>query len=282
MLDAITLKIQPAISPIGIYSREETLSGYRAKGRLRNLFLSTCEEYTILKGSLPKFATGSNTETLTFSEVSSTIQKLEDELQVDISRAPILSLEWSSTIHTEQPPRVYYSVLGETWPFERVPFKNSLYFNSTGKKALFYDKARETRAKGNLLRYEMKLPKVKSLGLTLGSLRQPEVFSGLTRTWLDLYLSLNKIRKPMPKEVKSQRDLDRFYKSIGIEVLGGKDSQIEMIDNLHRQGLISDYNKSRMKANLRSFLENVGTPSELEQELTEKISRVARLNTITT
>lgn len=280
MLDSITIKIEPSISPIGIYSMEETLSGYRSKGRLKNLFISSCDEYTILKGSLPKFRTGSNTETLPFSEVTSTIQELENSLQVDISKAPVLSLEWSSTIQTEQPPKVYYSILGESWPFERVPFKYSLYFNSPSKKALFYDKGKETRTKGNLLRYEMKLPKAKSLGLTLGSLAQAEVFSGLTKTWFDLYLALNKIRKPMPKEVKTQRDLDRFYKTIGIEVLGGRDSQIEMIDNLHKQGLISDYNKSRMKANLKRFLENVSTPSELEQELTEKISQVARLNTI--
>lgn len=280
MLDSITLKIQPAIAPEEIYSVEETLSGYRSKGRLRNLFISSCDEFTILKGSLPKFATGSNTETLSFAEISSTIEELENRLQTDISKAPILSLEWSSTIKTEQPPRVYYPILGETWPFERVPFKNSLYFNSPSKKALFYDKAKETRTTGNLLRYELRLPKAKSLGLTLGSLCQPAIFNQLTNTWFELYCSLNKIKKPMPKQVRSQRDLDRFYKSIAIEVLGGKDQQIQMIDSLHRQGLINDYNKSRMSKNLKNFIENIGVPTEFETELTEKFQRVANQNTV--
>ena len=75
-------------------------------------------------------------------------------------------------------------------------------------------------------------------------------------------------------------DLDRFYKSIAIELLGGKDEQLQMIDNLHRQGKINDYNKSRMKSDLINFVANVTKATDLEIELNEKFSQVAKENTV--
>jgi len=282
MIDSITLKIQPAITPKEIYNRSESFSGFRVKGRVKNLILSSNDEYSILTGSLPKFLNDSNIEPLTFSELSPTINKLTNELQCDIANAKILGLEWSSTIKTDHPPKTYYSLLGETWPFERVPFKNSLYFNSPRKRVLFYDKAKETRTEGNLMRYELRLPKAKSLDLTLSKLTEAHFFNQLTKSWLDVYFSINKIRKPMPKEVRTQKDLNRFLESLGIEVLGGKDEVYQLIDNLHRQGKVNDYNKSRMKRNLSDFINNIGSPSELEIELNEKFMNVAIQNTAKT
>lgn len=279
MIDSITIKIQPAITPKEIFSRSEFFSGYRVKGRVKNLIISSNGEYSILTGSLPKFLNDSNIEPLRFSEIAPTINKLTNELQCDIANAEILGLEWSSTIKTDYPPKTYYSMLGETWPFERVPFKNSLYFNSPKKRVLFYDKAKETRTEGNLMRYELRQPKAKSLDLTLGKLTESHFFNQLTKSWLDVYFSINKIRKPMPKEVRTQKDLNRFLESLGIEVLGGKDEVYQLIDNLHRQGKVNDYNKSRMKRNLSDFINNIGSPSELEIELNEKFMSVATQNT---
>ncbi len=280
MIDSITLKISPPIMPRDIYSKTETYSGYIVKGKVKNLVLTSSEEYSILSGSLPNYLRGSNIQPLRFSEITSSINSLENDLQCDIANAKILGLEWSSTIATDYPPKTYYSILGETWPFERVPFKNSLYFNSPERKLLFYDKGRESKTEGNLLRNELRLPKAKKLGLTLSSLSQPEAFNQLTQSWLEVYFSINKIKKPMPKEVKTPSDLNRFFQSLGIEVLGGKDEAIQMIDNLHRQGMINDYNKSRMKKNLHDFITNIGSPTDLEIELNEKFTRVANQNTV--
>ncbi len=280
MIDSITLKIQPAITPKEIYSKSESYSGYSVKGRVKNLILTSNEEYSILTGSLPKYLRGSNIEPLTFSEISTSIQTLENELQRDISNAQILNLEWSSTIKTDYSPKTYYSIIGETYPFERVAFKNSLYFNSSERRIILYDKGKEARVKDNLLRYELRLPKAKRLGLTLSSLTKPEAFNQLTKSWLDVYHSLNKIRKPMPKEVKSQKDLNRFLESIAIEMLGGKDEVLQMIDNLHRQGKIKDYNRTRMRQGITEFIENISSPNDLELELNQKFREVAKQNTI--
>ena len=279
MLDSVTLKIQPAITPREPYSRTEYSSGYKVNGRVRNLILTSSDEYSILTGSIPKFRNGSNIETLRFSEIASTINELENELQCDIGNAQILGLEWSSTIQTDYQPKVYYPTLGQTWPFERVPFKNSLYFNSSKRRILFYDKGKEARSPGNLLRYELSLPKAKNLGLTLVSLTKPEAFNQLTKSWLDVYLSINKIKKPMPKEVKTPTDLNRFFQSLGIEVLGGKDEALQLIDNLHRLGKIKDYNKTRMRQNLIDFVSSIGAPTDLEIELNHKFTEVANQNT---
>lgn len=280
MIDSVTLKIQPAIFPREIYSQTETFSGYQVKARVKNLWLTSNEEYSILTGSLPKFLNGSNIEPLRFHEMTTTIQELENQLQCDISNAQILGLEWSSTIETEYPPKTYYSILGETWPFERVPFKNSLYYNSPSRKLLFYDKGKESRTGGNWLRNELRMPKARKLCLSLSSLTCPETFNKLTKSWIDLYFSINKIKKPMPNKVKTPSDLNRFFQSLGIEVLGGKDQVLEMINNLHRQGKINHYNKSRMRKNLTEFLENIGTPTDLEEELNQKFQKVASQNTI--
>lgn len=280
MIDSVTLKILPAIPPKEIYSKTELFSGYQVKGRVRNLTLTSNEEYSILKGSLPKYMNDSNVHPLSFLEIPSTINKLENELQSEIGTAQILNLEWSSTIPTDYPPKTYYSMLGETWPFERVTFKNSLYFNSSKNKVIFYDKGREARCNGNLLRYELRFPKVKSLGLTLQRLTCADTYNQLTKSWLDVYFSINKIRKPMPQEVKTKKDLNRYLESVGIETLGGKDQVLLIIDNLHRQGRINDYNKSRMKSDLTNFINNISQESDLEGELNSKIQMIADQNLI--
>jgi len=282
MIDSVTLKIQPPIIPKEIIKRIETFSGYQINGRLKNLFLVTKDEYSVLRGSLPKFIHGSNLEPLRYNEIASTTKELENVLQRDVANSPILSIEWGATVKTAFPPKTYYPILGETWPFERVQFKNSLYFNSPKKKFIYYDKGKEARCSGNLLRSELRLPKTKPLELTLGKLSKPEDFNRLTKIWLDFYQSLNKIRKPVPLQLKTKTDLNRFYKSIGIEVLGGKDKALQMIDNLHRQGKINDCNKSRMKDDLKKFIANVSQATELEHELNEKFLLVANQNTIPT
>ena len=84
----------------------------------------------------------------------------------------------------------------------------------------------------------------------------------------------------MPKEVKSQKDLNRFLESIAIETLGGKDEVLQMIDNLHRQGKIKDYNRTRMRQSIIEFIDNIGSQTDLEIELNEKFKEVANQNTI--
>ena len=85
----------------------------------------------------------------------------------------------------------------------------------------------------------------------------------------------------MPKEVKTPKDLNRFLISVAYEALGGRDAINEMITNLHRQGKVNDYNKTRMKQGLYSFEKNIAIPTDMEEELNEKFLKVATDNTIT-
>lgn len=278
MIDSITLKIEPPLLPNEVIREIKTAAGVKFNSKCRNMDLITTNDYTILKGSLPKFMHGSNVRTLSYEEVAATIQELSNHLGRDISNALILGVDWSTTIMTENKPKVYYSILGETHPFQRVPFKNSLYFNTSAKKLLFYDKGKEARVSGNLLRNEVRWSNLKKLGLHLNDLAKPEVFTRFTRQWLDVYQSINKIRKPMPAKVRTPTDFNKYLSSIAIEVLGGKDEVISIINNLHSQGVITDYNKTRIKQNIVNLLQNIAHPTAMEEELNWKFTEVAKQN----
>lgn len=278
MIDAITLKVEPALNPVSYYKLTETAAGSKYHSKLANLDIISYPDYSIIKGSLPKYRYGSNVETLPFSEVSTTIQNLSNDLNSDLSGALILGVDWSTTIETEEQPKVYYSILGETWPFQRIPFKNSLYYNGNARKLLFYDKAKEAKVDGNLLRNEARWTNLKKLGLKFNDLAKPEIFTQLTQQWLDFYLSINKLRKPMPAQIKTPTQFSAWFDSIAIEALGGKDEVMTIINNLHAKGQINDYNKSRIKRRINQTIKTYGVQSDLEKELTEKFTAVAKRN----
>ncbi len=276
MVDTITLKIEPALKPIEVYRETKTLASTKVFSRCRNLELITNEDYTILKGSLPKFVHGSNIITLPFDEVFSTIQDLSNQLERDISNAQILGVDWSTTISTETKPTVYYSILGETHPFRRVHFMNSLYYNTNAKVLLFYDKGKEAKAIGNLLRNEVRWTNLKKYGLHFSDLAKPDVFNKFTEQWLETYVSINKIRKPMPKQIRNPKDWNRFMQSVALEALGGKDGAFEIVNNLHAQRDIAPHHKTRIKQNINQLIQNIGYPSNLEEELNLKFYEVAK------
>ena len=262
--------------PKEVIRETRTAAGIRYNSKCKNMDIVTFEDYTILKGSLPKFMHGSNVITLPFNEISATIQELSNQLERDVSNALILGVDWSTTISTNYQPITYYSILGETYPFQRVPYKNSLYFNARAKTLLFYDKGKEARINGNLLRNEVRWTNLKKQGLQFHDLAKPEVFTMFTRQWLDVYQSINKIRKPMPKQINNQKDFNRFLTSVGIETLGGKDGVFEIVNNLHSQGTIKHHHKTRIKQSINNLIQNIACPSNLEEELNMKFSEVAK------
>jgi hypothetical protein len=177
----------------------------------RNLKVISNDAYTIVKGSLPKFVHGGNVETLPFNEILFTIQELSECLDRDISTAQILGVDWSTTINTQTKPTVYYSILGETYPFQRLPYKNSLYYNSSDRKLMFYDKGKEAGMVGNWLRNELQLMKLNKFGLTFHDLTKPQVFNSFTTQWLQVYQSINKLREPLLTPFLKNKILVNFF-----------------------------------------------------------------------
>lgn len=177
-----------------------------------------------LSGSLAKYYLGSNMATLTRATAQEAIERLSDNLHVDMRLAKVTRLDISTAIPTKRPPAEYYSRLGSKPYFQRVQAtSDSLYYNTAKQQLAFYDKRKEHRAKGvqppkplagcaNMLRYELRYLKQvqRQLGAVDGAmLCQPAFYAGAVGKWREAFESINKIVKSdsIMIDIKTAKDV---------------------------------------------------------------------------
>lgn len=183
-------------------------------GSVNNLIVCLNELGLVVKGSLAEFYFGNNTLTVPRNEVGNALDKLSDTLHVDMTKAEVSKIEFSSSFQMKNQVGAYLNILGNLTHFARVnTTKNTLtYTRGEAQKQVlcFYDKLRELRAKrqysstpkpfadaGNILRYEVRLLKnipqqLKQERVTGGMLADKDLFRQLAKFWGNSYFCIQK------------------------------------------------------------------------------------------
>jgi hypothetical protein len=174
----------------------------------KNYNIEIKENVIEIEVSLCKYFHGQNADTLKFKEVEIAVKKLCANL--DIDNAKVNRIDFSTVLTVENAPTYYYKYFGELAGYNRVIYKNSLYYNSDNETVLFYDKTKELEAKGvkkpkkykgkNLLRYEIRY--FNTEGIFIKDLYNKDFFNSLVYLWRKKYKTINKVINTTDKDLK--------------------------------------------------------------------------------
>lgn len=201
----------------------------RTFGSLDGLKVSVFTGGISIIGSLSKYLYSNNIYPLDRHSTAEAVEKLSDNLHLNISDAKITGLEFGSQFVMRHKPENYLRKLGEMPRLQRYHFEvGTLYYKPRGKQQpkvfVFYDKKADAVAKGmtlpdglsdaNLLKYEMRfnqrLPQ--QLGVpevTALTLSDKEFYRQMVRRYQDCYFSIskqNQVKTNIMNEIKTVSD----------------------------------------------------------------------------
>ena len=196
------------------------------QGDLKNMRVTLNESSISVKGSLCKYFYGNNIDTLNLTNTREALNQISAYLSIDIHKASVSRIDFSTNIVTDFTPTIYYPYLGQLSRFERYEQPSAIYYNQKAKRLLFYDKIEEAKKKGmtipkqhigdNLLRYELVLNKgisryLKYNGLYVQDLGSEELFKKLLHLWYSYYQQIQKHSKTikiMADNIKTPKDVE--------------------------------------------------------------------------
>lgn len=261
------------------------------QGDLKNMRITLNEGSISVKGSLCKYYYGNNCETLNQSSTKEALENISSDLSLDLNKAMVSRIDFSTNIITKYKPTIYYPYLGNHSRFTRHPQESSLYYNQRSKKLLFYDKIKEAKNKKmdipiqyigeNLLRYELVLKKdvarfLKYNSLLVQDLSTDVLFKKLLHIWYTYYKSIDKISKTikiMPDNIKTPKDVkevlyNAFIRSNPIEVN-------KLMNELKARDVFEHKEYySRLKSSIRKIQKNEIVENDLMDELNKKIEGI--------
>tara|TARA_B110000908_G_scaffold120945_1_gene141749 strand:+ start:270 stop:1178 length:909 start_codon:yes stop_codon:yes gene_type:complete len=182
------------------------------QGNLKNMRVTLNESSISVKGSICKYFYGNNIDTLNLTNTREALAQISTDLSIDINKATVSRIDFSTNIKTNYTPTAYYPYLGTLTRFERFELPNSIYYNQEAKRLLFYDKIKEAKKKqmsipkqhigDNLLRYELVINRdvpryLKYNGLYVQDLGTEELFKKLLHIWYGYYQQIQKHSKTL-------------------------------------------------------------------------------------
>ena len=87
--------------------------GCYAKGKLKNMTVFLNERSISVQGSLCKYFYGNNIETLSLTNTREALNQISADLSIDIHKARVTRIDFSTNIITYYTPTVYYPYMGE-------------------------------------------------------------------------------------------------------------------------------------------------------------------------
>ena len=141
MFDNITLKIDDLPKNYRLNEKVETscktdTNSYKYK--LGNMILFRNYERLIIMGSLPKYLNGENITPLSRESVKRCIEKLEQDIGINLKDAIVCSAEFGTSIITKEKPFEYLNLFGNTKKLTRVEYskwtgiETVIYTSKTG------------------------------------------------------------------------------------------------------------------------------------------------------
>lgn len=283
-------------NPKDIYDRDNNT--HHLEGYIGSYFVKIYDNRGIsLMGSLSTYYLPSNTYTLTLSTTKNAIEKLSDELHVDIKNAKVTRVDVSTVIPTTQPPSYYYPYLGDKPYFVRLlATKDTLYYKTQKRNIIFYDKIKDAIQRGaeipteylneNLLRYEVRYMKElkrqlkTSTNVTGALLTNSDFYYSIIQNWKNEFDSIQKLNSiiTMTENIKTPKDAVNVLIATLIQQQGGQKIINEFMNHLKCTQTFPDakyYTRAKNSLNEYLKLPN-GMGNEPIREIEKSIHNIAK------
>ena len=261
------------------------------QGNLKNMRVTYNESSISVKGSLCKYFYGNNIDTLNLTTTREALAQISADLSLDINKASVSRIDFSTNIVTDFTPTIYYPYLGELSRFERCEQPNSIYYNQEAKKLLFYDKIAEAKKKqmpipkqhigDNLLRYELVLKRdvpryLKYNGLYALDLGSEELFKKLLHIWYGYYQQIQKHSKTikiMANNIKTPKDVEtRIFNALVRR--NPKEVNRFLLELKAKDVFEHKEYYSRLNSKIRNIQKTQAVENDLIDELSKKIEGI--------
>jgi hypothetical protein len=273
-------------------------------GNFKNLKIYIGDYGVSAQGSLCKYYLNDNWETLGRKDTKFAIEKLSDDLHLDINKAKVTRADFGTNIILKNSPSEYYYYLGELPRYRRDTLTAyTLYFRNRTNTLCFYDKTEEQlKAKNeipafyknnNVLRYEIRcLSNIcKTLNqkqVTGETLYNEDFYIAIFKLWKKKYNHIHKEQKEnkqleIMKTIKTKKGLNDLLSYGGI-LYYGEEQIKEIIKTRQRNGELTKKQAFDLRATIRQAIErqnkllaesNNNEVSMIE-ELNNKIERISK------
>lgn len=276
-------------------SEHQSDRGYYISGSLNNLKINGFESGVSVKGSLAKFHLNDNLHTLTRSATQEAIEHLSDGLGLPMEKAKVTSVDLATHFIMKYPPNNYYSFLGDKKYYKRLQAStDTLYYNTTPKQLIFYDKSLEATAKNvnippiyknaNLLRYEMRhkgrLNKQFNMPeFTGATLYNDKFYMDIINRWVKEYMNIQKIQRFTIQNIDNMKTPSDVIEMIfGMLLLKSGQNEIDFIltDLKAKRAFTDPKYYSRVKSKLKDIMSKPGITekSDLIKELDQNVKQI--------
>ena len=266
------------------------------RGKLSNLFVNIFPNRVHVSGSLCTYRFGKPFQTLTREETAFGIEKLSDELHIDMSQGSISRLDFGTNLILDRPFNEYIPFLGDLPNHTSHWFgsgKNRTRSFSNGRREIrFYDKIREVKKKGhkipdawlghNVCRYEVSFrhpaKDFHKQPITANMLYENNFFLMALERWKELYFKIHKIPQmkvipDIPLAISS--DLDR----LALNFLAMDTEMYQMLMSEIERRPLTRSQRSRLRTKLINSRTNkrLTIPDTRITELNQKIHEAVRI-----
>lgn len=256
----------------------------------------TCSQRSFkMVGSWCKSFHGDNFKTLTRSDTQRFIEKISDELHLPLYKADITNFEFAQNFVMQNPTEVYLNHLGDLAHYKRLPQPDGLYYTNGRRQAIFYDKVKEQKNKGepipdlyrgrNVLRYEMRFKnrledEFKTNGVKASTLYNERFYIGVYDRWCEVYNSIRKLNDLVINfsSMKTKRELYLCSVAGMVAQHGGELNFIKQIAEAQSTGELTKKQAHDLRGAVKEACQSNFTTKQSEaiKELDKKIKDASR------
>lgn len=301
MIDKVTLRIWKNNLTEQVFSHlSERLEGKKTttdengqiayeRGRLNGLSVTLSERGASISGSLTKYLSGSNFNTMRQHDLTESVIRLCSDIGVSAEVVRVSCIEIGDTFVMENEPLRYINQLAETGyvpRFYKSRIRGSLYYQQKARQReiIFYDKVAEMKYRrepipaglNNLLRYEVRLHyqalKRYLPTMTIADLMDGQVFKQLIEMWRGYFETLYNTARP----IKRGRGRTEILLQYAYQLQKRYNVEASDLSNYLNETLKGTANATRLKQKVASFYaiqgqEDNGLLKELRDRVTESV-----------
>ena len=268
-------------------------------GSLEGLKISIFTGGISIIGSLSKYLYPNNIYPLDRHSTAEAVEKLSDNLHLNISDAKVTGLEFGTQFVMRHKPEDYLRRLGDMPRLQRYHFEvGTLYYKPKGKQQpkvfAFYDKKADAAVKGmilpdgfsdvNLLKYEMRYNQRLSqqLGVaevTASTLSEKEFYRQMVRRYQDSYFSISKQKQVKTNVMNEIKTVSDAYDVLVARLISQSDqTQITaFLEELKEAKIFEDrksYSRLKKKIQEVATKADISVSDELVRELDNEIKNI--------
>lgn len=273
------------------YGYNEHTESHYIKGNILNLSITISNSKLKVKGSLCKSYHGNNLNSMTRSQIESHLKNLSKELELPLLDADVTRIDIASCFTVNNKPESYFDILGDGGVYKRGKFKDSLYYQTTNKEMVFYNKRKEINSqhklvkveRKNLLRYELRLiddltSQFNMASVKVKDLYEVEFFNNMVELYVNEYKKIYKNRL-LTSTVNNLTGNEGIYYLTSALIKQHNEDVLQALTKTIFDKFKSSTERYRFKQKLKN-LKHLAIESELVTELNDKIAE-AKNNSLT-